>query len=159
MTTVSNGLIDIYLIIIFLLSGKGKASNFHFIMDRNRDYRDSGGRNAPGIPGGVRSFEPWQRGGSDRGPPEPRSSGDRRSRERHVPVDFRDFPSSTHNRSPPRPHRRSRSPGKWFRNFSPFFQNVIVFSWARCIRCFKSRQNCSKRLGTFLLLLSITITL
>ena len=36
--------------------------------------------------------------------------------------------------------------------FPFFFQNV--FSWARCIRCFKSRQNCSKRyiittLGTF----------
>lgn len=96
-------------------------------MDRSRDYRDSGGRNAPGIPGGVRGFDPWprggsDRGGSDRGPPEPRSSGDRRSRERHVPVDFRDFPSSTHNRSPPRPHRRSRSPGKWFRKFSLFFR-------------------------------------
>ena len=143
-------------------------------MDRNRDYRgggdrgggDRGGRNPPGIPGGVSSFDPWQRGGSDRGPPEPRgsdrgppeprSSSDRRSRERHVPVDFRDFPSSTHNRSPPRPHRRSRSPGKWFRNISSFFQNVIC-SWARCIRCFKSRQNCSNRymittLGLFLLL-------
>ena len=148
MTTVSNGLIDIYLIIIFLLSGKGKASNFHFIMDRNRDYRDSGGRNAPGIPGGVRSFEPWQRGGSDRGPPEPRSSGDRRSRERHVPVDFRDFPSSTHNRSPPRPHRRSRSPGKWFRNFSPFSQNVIIVGLAAldALNHFKTAQ---KGLGLF----------
>jgi len=77
-------------------------------MDRNRDYGVRGG----GIPGGVKSFDPWQRGGSDRGPPEPRSSSDRRSRERHVPVDFRDFPSSTHNRSPPRPHRRSRSPDR-----------------------------------------------
>ena len=103
-------------------------------MDRNRDYRgggdrgggDRGGRNPPGIPGGVSSFDPWQRGGSDRGPPEPRSSSDRRSRERHVPVDFRDFPSSTHNRSPPRPHRRSRSPGKWFGFFPHFFQNVFV---------------------------------
>ena len=37
--------------------------------------------------------DPWQRGGPDRGPPEPRSSSD-----------FKDFPSSTHNRSPPRPH-------------------------------------------------------
>ena len=93
-------------------------------MDRNRDYRRGG--NPSGIPGGVKSFDPWQRGGPDRGPPEPRSSSDRRSRERHVPVDFRDFPSSTHNRSPPRPHRRSRSPGKWFGFFPHFFQNVFV---------------------------------
>ena len=98
-------------------------------MDRNRDYRgggDRGGRNPPGIPGGVSGFDPWKRGGSDRGPPEPRSSSDRRSRERHVPVDFRDFPSSTHNRSPQRPHRRSRSPGKWFGNFSLFFRMFLV---------------------------------
>ena len=83
------------------------------------------GGNPSGIPGGVKSFEPRQRGGPDRGPPKPRSSSDRRSRERHVPVDFRDFPSSTHNRSPPRPHRRSRSPGKWFRNISSLFQSVV----------------------------------
>ena len=92
-------------------------------MDRNRDYRSTGS----GIPGGVSGFDPWQRGGSDRGPPDPRSSGDRRprSRERHVPVDFRDFPSSTNNRSPPRPHRRSRSPGKCFSKFLSFFSRML----------------------------------
>jgi len=84
---------------------KRKASNFHSIM----------GRTGPsGIPGGVKSFKPRQRAGADRdrGSPEPRSSSDRRSQERRVPVDFRDFPSSTHNHSPPRPHRRLRLPEK-----------------------------------------------
>ena len=95
-------------------------------MDRNRDYR--GGGKPSGIPGGVSRFDPWQRSGSDRGPPEPRSSSDRRSRERHVPVDFRDFPSSTHNRSPPRPHRRSRSPGKCFSKFPLFFRMLQLGS-------------------------------
>ena len=103
--TILQFLIDIYLIIIFLLSGKGKASNFHSIMGRNRrSYQGSG------IPGGVKSFEPRQRGGPikgppnrgppDREPPKPRSSSDRRSP------------------SPPRPHRRLRLPGKWFGFFA-----------------------------------------
>ena len=71
-------------------------------MGRNRDYR--GGRNPSGIPGGVKSFKPRQRGGPDRGPPKPRSSSDRRSP------------------SPPRPHRRLRLPGcKWFGFFPPFY--------------------------------------
>ena len=69
-------------------------------MDGNRDYRGNGG-----------GFDPWKSGQSEPsrwGPP-----NDRRSRERHVPVDFRDFPSASYNRSPPRgPHQRSRSPGK-----------------------------------------------
>ena len=39
----------------------------------------------------------------------PQQSNPRRSRERHVPVDFNDFENPFANRSPP---RRSRSPGK-----------------------------------------------
>ena len=60
-----------------------------------------------GYRGNGGGFEPWKSGRSE--PPRWGAPNDRHSRERHVPVDFRDFPS---NRSPPRPHQRSRSPGK-----------------------------------------------
>ena len=74
----------------------------------NRDYW----HNDPNI---------WRTGSSSREPePQPRpswnfpdsnpqQSNPRRSRERHVPVDFNDFENPFANRSPP---RRSRSPGK-----------------------------------------------
>ena len=98
-------------------------------MGRNRR-----GRNPSGIPGGVKSFVPWERGGPDRGPPEPRSSSDRRS---PSPPGVKNFeprqrggpgppkPRSSRDRrslSPPRPHRRIRLPGKWFGFYPNFFQ-------------------------------------
>lgn len=62
--------------------------------------------------GGGNFNDPWRK------PDERRDDRDhRRSRDRNVAVDFRDFPSDSYNRSPsrrspPRSHHRSRSPGR-----------------------------------------------
>ena len=64
----------------FTLKRNNKATNPANVRKRKREENSQ-------------KKDPWQRGGPDRGPPEPRSSSD-----------FKDFPSSTHNRSPPRPH-------------------------------------------------------
>ena len=68
--------------------------------------------------GGGNFNDPWRK------PDERRDDRDhRRSRDRNVAVDFRDFPSDSYNRSPsrrspPRSHHRSRSPGRPFQRNS-----------------------------------------
>ena len=93
-----------------------KANEFEFV-----EVMDNSGFH-PGRPGTN-----W-RMGDQRQPQFSNFPEERRSRERHVPVDFRDFSgdfSASHNRSPP----RSRSPGMsmtitFFLQFSVLCSNV-----------------------------------